>query len=66
MRINITVSNEELAQLYKIARWQEQEIPGMSSKITAVAAACMRLGMWERFKRMESEGKEKRLNKGKD
>ena len=60
MRINLSVTDEELAQLYRIARWQEERIPGTTAKITAVAAACMRLGMSERMKMEKESAKDKK------
>jgi len=47
MRINLSVTDEEVALLEKAADFQSKVIPGSNPKITGVAKSCMISGLRE-------------------
>jgi hypothetical protein len=46
-RVNLCVSDEEVALLERVAEWQSKMIPGAKPLITAIAAQCFRAGLSE-------------------
>ena len=47
MRINLSVSDEELKQLERAAEYQRKVFPGSNPKITGIAKSCMVSGLLE-------------------
>jgi len=64
MRINLSVSSDEEKSLRAIAEWQKFCLPGLEPKITAVATACMRIGIKSSLMQLEAQkpkNKEKKI-----
>ena len=62
-RINLCVTDEEVAMLQAVADWQETIVSGSKPLITAVAANCYRSGLKEAFAKTGSKNRKKSVRK---
>ena len=54
-RINLCVTDEEVAMLQAVAEWQETIVSGSKPLITAVAAHCYRAGLKDAYAKAGGE-----------
>ena len=62
-RVNLCVSDDEVALLERVAEWQTKMIPGANPLITAIAAQCFRAGLAEAVAKVDGSKVNARVKK---